>query len=263
MAIIINPDGTVSTIETTHDQYGNLKPKIDSETMKEQTIQYNKNTISKTKAEKGYVYPTSSDSVKSKVKNNTPEPLELQNYITVVQVNKFFNKLLSTGKLISPYQLQRIKNKIPRYLHNYFDSKYESYLDKIKKSVETFKLKNSDKPKEKKKKKNKNPHQIKDFTAHHVSHSGHSIGDVATFGSLKGKYASSQDFDVRTSNPPKPARAPKYAYARDRYGRVQERDSYNEEKKNEFYVAQNRQSNYDYSSYDANDDNDGAYSGWE
>lgn len=32
MAIIINPDGTVSSIETTHDQYGNLKPKIDSDT---------------------------------------------------------------------------------------------------------------------------------------------------------------------------------------------------------------------------------------
>lgn len=27
MAIVINPDGTVSTIETTHDQYGNLRPK--------------------------------------------------------------------------------------------------------------------------------------------------------------------------------------------------------------------------------------------
>ena len=79
----------------------------------------------------------------------------------------------------------------------------------------------------------------------------------------KPKYASSQDFEVRTSNPPRPARAPKYAYARDRYGRVQERDSFSEDKRNEFYTAQNRQKNYDYSSYDANDDHDGAYNDWE
>ena len=120
------------------------------------------------------------------------------------------------------------------------------------------------KPKvKKKKKKNKTPHQVQEVKAHHDSHTGFTIGEIAKFGSLKGEYASSSDYDVRTSNPPRPARPPKYAYARDRYGRVQERDSFNEEKKNEFYTAQNRQKNYDYSSFDANDDNDGAYSDWE
>ena len=59
------------------------------------------------------------------------------------------------------------------------------------------------------------------------------------------------------------SRKPKYGYARDRYGRVQERDSYNEDRRNEFYTASNSQKNYDYSSYDADDDHDGAYSEWE
>lgn len=263
MAIVINPDGTVSTIETTHDQYGNLRPKVDSGTMMDQEIHYSKNAISNL-SKKGYVYPTSTDPVepKRKGKKSTPDPLKIQNSITTVHVNKFFNKLLSTGKLLSPSQIQSIKNKIPKYLHKYFDSKYEFYLEKIKKRVDTFKRTTTEIPKEIKKK-NKLPHQIKGVKSHHNSHSGFSIGEIATFSNLKENYASSSDFDVRTSNPPRPARPPQYAYARDRYGRVQERDSFNEEKRNEFYTAQNRQRNYDYSSYDSNDDNDGAYSDWE
>lgn len=59
------------------------------------------------------------------------------------------------------------------------------------------------------------------------------------------------------------SRKPKYGYARDIYGRVQERDSLDEEWRNEFKQAQMRQSNYDYSSYDANDDHDGCYSSWD
>jgi hypothetical protein len=59
------------------------------------------------------------------------------------------------------------------------------------------------------------------------------------------------------------SRQPKYGYARDRYGRIQERDHYNEDRHNEFKKAQNDQRNYDYSDYDVNDDHDGAYNGWE
>lgn len=55
------------------------------------------------------------------------------------------------------------------------------------------------------------------------------------------------------------SRHPKYGYARDRYGRAQERDSFNEEGRNEFGQAQRYQSNYDYSSYDAEDDHDSYY----
>ena len=47
------------------------------------------------------------------------------------------------------------------------------------------------------------------------------------------------------------AKKPKYGYARDRYGRVQDRDSYQEEI--------HRSPVYDYSSYDSEDDHDNYY----
>lgn len=58
-------------------------------------------------------------------------------------------------------------------------------------------------------------------------------------------------------------RKPKYGYARDIFGRVQERDCYNEDLRNEFRAAQSHQMDYDYSSFDENDDHDGAYRDWE
>lgn len=262
MAIVINPDGTVSTIETTHDQYGNLRPKIDSEVMKDQEIHYNKNTISETNQKKGYVYPTSSSSSKKTVRE--PALFKRPIFLTTGQIDSFFSRLIASGKWLGSNKFQRIKNTLATKLQIYFASKYEYYKEQIYGLEEAMRRTTFKKPKVKKKKnKDKNRHQVKEVTVHHNSHAGFTIGDVATFGSLKENIASSQDFEVRTSNPPRPARAPKYAYARDRYGRVQERDSFNEEKRNEFYVAQKRQSHYDYSSYDVNDDNDGAYSDWE
>lgn len=38
MAYIINPDGTITTVEADYDRYGNLKEKINSEILKEQEI---------------------------------------------------------------------------------------------------------------------------------------------------------------------------------------------------------------------------------
>ena len=57
-------------------------------------------------------------------------------------------------------------------------------------------------------------------------------------------------------------RKPKYGYARDIFGRVQQRDIFDDDKFNDFAQSQRQQSNYDYSNYDADDDNDGAYSSW-
>lgn len=59
------------------------------------------------------------------------------------------------------------------------------------------------------------------------------------------------------------SRKPKYGYARDKFGQIQERDHFDEDRWNEFKQAQRRQSNYDYSSYDSNDDHDGVYSSWD
>lgn len=295
MAIVINPDGTVSTIETTHDQYGNLRPKIDSEVMKEQTVEYNKNTISVSRENSGHINPTGAVTKKHSHKVKISQTTEVKRpyfFVKTIQIDKFFNRLLNSGKWLSREIYQKTQESLSATLQLYFASKYQEYLEQRKKQgvaisnqttsqttkyqrkqqlrqqqleelEEAMRRTTFSKPKVKKKKKNKTPHIVKEVKAHHNSHAGFTIGEIATFGSLKEKYASSSDFDVRTSNPPRPARPPKYAYARDRYGRVQERDSFNEEKKNEFYSAQNRQRNYDYSSYDANDDHDGAYSDWE
>ena len=274
MAIVINPDGTVSTIETTHDQYGNLRPKIDSEVMKEQEIHYNKNTITDTKVKNGYVYPTYSVSKKHKKKVNISRPVSPKKqkvFISYAEIDMFFSDRFASNKYVSTDDYERFKNRLPDNLKRYFAAKYIEYLDRLKPRKKQKKRTAFKKPKEPKiiANQKKVVHEDKAVKNYHNSHTGYSIGEIAKFGSLKNEhgssqeYSSSSDFDVRTSNPPRPARAPKYAYARDRYGRVQERDSFNEEKRNEFFVAQNRQRNYDYSSYDANDDHDGAYSGWE
>lgn len=269
MAYVINPDGTISTIETTHDQYGNLKPKIDSEALKEQEIHYSNYSVSKSSG-KGSVYPKSTGSSKHINKKNVGRAMSAtkqQAFITADQINKFFKNRILSGKWLDFNEYKRIKDTLSDKLQILFASKYKKYLEQVKAIKElndSMKRKTFKKPKDKKRKnKIKTHHQVKEVKVHHNSHTGYTIGEIAKFGSLKGEYASSSDFDVRTSNPPRPARAPKYAYARDRYGRVQERDSFNEEKKNEFYVAQNQQRNYDYSSYDADDDHDGAYSGFE
>ena len=89
--------------------------------------------------------------------------------------------------------------------------------------------------------------------------SGNTIGEIATFSTIKDSLVDSDVIYKRNG----PSRPPKYGYARDYFGRVQERDSFNEEKKNEFKQAQNKQSRYDYSNYDAEDDHDGVYSGFE
>jgi hypothetical protein len=51
------------------------------------------------------------------------------------------------------------------------------------------------------------------------------------------------------------AKKPIYGYARNRYGNILERDSYNEDLHNEIYQAEEMQRNYDYSLYDSEDDN--------
>ena len=294
MAIVINPDGTVSTIETTHDQYGNLRPKIDSEVLKEQTVEYNKNTISASSKKSGYIYSTGTVTKKYKHKVNISQLDEEKRpyfFVKTIQIDKFFNRLLNSGKWLSPDIYQKTKESLSAALQPYFASKYQEYLERRKKQgvaipnqttsqmtkkqrkqqvrqkeidelEEAMRRTTFSKPKVKKKKK-KIPHFVKEVKAKYGSNSANAIGEIATFGTLRERFASSSDFEVRTSNPPRPARPPKYAYARDRYGRVQERDSFNEDKRNEFYTAQNRQRNYDYSSYDSNDDNDGAYSDWE
>lgn len=43
MTYVINPDGTITTVEADYDRNGNLKPKINCELLKEQVVNYNPN----------------------------------------------------------------------------------------------------------------------------------------------------------------------------------------------------------------------------
>lgn len=52
---------------------------------------------------------------------------------------------------------------------------------------------------------------------------------------------------------------PKYGYARDYFGRIIERDVFDEDRGDENWSARTRQQNYDYSSFDPEDDHDSYY----
>lgn len=266
MAIVINPDGTVSTIETTHDQYGNLRPKIvnpDAGSGPHVAPSGSGLTYSewlhnnKGKKKKGVTMTSSPDSL------NVPKPKSMLTYkgkrraframfLSTLEIDQYFEKRRENLHSMSQEDFHNMAQLTPSSLVPYFKKKYLEYVEYYNR----FQPKDSRKRK-KSKKKAKIKAELK--RSRRIERLGRTVAETAQ----KVKYASSQDFEVRTSEPPRPARAPKYAYARDRYGRVQERDSYNEERRNEFHQAQSRQRHYDYSSYDANDDNDGAYSEWE
>lgn len=274
MAIVINPDGTVSTIETTHDQYGNIRPKMptDNSTAPAESVSPKEGTIyskinSPKQKENHTFYPTEY-ATKPKVSSNKPKTKIVATlkqakpryiFTTIGEINEFFKKRKIGGREVLFIEFSNISEKLPNCLKNYFKKRFLEYKEYFSRVME---IKSEETAKELKQQKPKKEVRQKVGISYPRS-SGFTLGDIISSSSKQALYASSSDFDVRTSNPPRPAQAPKYAYARDRYGRVQERDSFNEEKRNEFYVAQNRQRNYDYSSYDSNDDNDGAYSDWE
>ena len=80
------------------------------------------------------------------------------------------------------------------------------------------------------------------------------LEDIATFSKLKDSMAEGDVIYKSTSK-----RHPQAGYARDYFGRVQNRDLLNEDKNNEFKQSQNHQYNYDYSNYDKEDDHDAYY----
>ena len=80
--------------------------------------------------------------------------------------------------------------------------------------------------------------------------------DTPSSSALRGASLSS---DVVFGKSSGSSRQPRFGYARDIYGRIQERDHLDEERNNEFQQAQRRQSGYDYSGYDAADDHDSYY----
>lgn len=278
MAIIIHPDGTVSTIETIHDQNGNLRPKITNSNYDDA---HSWTPSNHNCAKEKYTAKQRTKKIKKHVVSGRTSQVS----ISVADIDSFFDKRILNRQTITSEEYEKLYRLVPSSHKGYFEKKYNEYIEyrrlgkksaKRKRDELAEKVQASKRTSESarikmektsiiaaKQKRKAEKTTNRKSEAKHISTKGNTIGDIATFSSLKSNYASSQDFDVRTSRPTRPSRAPKYAYARDRYGRVQERDSFNEEKRNEFYQAQNMQRNYDYASYDADDDHDGAYSGWK
>ena len=255
MAYVINPDGTITTVEADYDRYGNLKPKINCELLKEQVINYSSHVTpegNKTKVKQ------STPIKKSKVRRSIPSKRQLR-FISTAEIDLFFEDRILNKKRVYTDEYVSIVKSLPNGLREYFISRYHRYMG-YNSVADDYLRKSFKKPKNKKKTK-KNPHVVRNATKSKSAHSSSSLGDIATFSSL---HKRTPDGDMVNGQSLKGAsRQPKYGYARDRFGRVQERDSYNEDLRNEFRNAQRNQKNYDYSSYDADDDHDGAYSGFE
>ena len=271
MAIVINPDGTVSTVDVYYNRDGSIKgikrdssldndyiPKSGSSYIrppkkkkaKKKTSQ--STTVIKPKKEKcsnviAVPNPSTNHStsiISNKKVERAAEDPSLEPYFTsVAEIDQYITDKKDKGQTIDLNEYLKIRKSLPGVLCSYFTSKCKAYFVYCKEIARKI-LKAA---KVKKKKKNKKKRKR--------------INDNVTFNSRKIQTIESDIVDERSSFGA--SRKPKYGYARDRYGRVQERDSFNEERRNEFNHAQSHQKNYDYSSYDANDDHDGAYSDWK
>ena len=282
MAIVINQDGTVSTVDVYYNRDGSIKgikrdSSLDNDYIPKSGSSYirppkKKKAKKKTSRSTTVIKPKKENSSnviavpnpstnhststisKKKVERKTkpskpitPKPAEdssLEPYFTsVAEIDQYIADKKDKGQTIELNEYLKIRKSLPGVLCSYFTSKCKAYFVYCKEIARKI-LKAA---KVKKKKKNKKKRKR--------------INDNVTFNSRKIQTIESDIVDERSSFGA--SRKPKYGYARDRYGRVQERDSFNEERRNEFHHAQSHQKNYDYSSYDANDDHDGAYSDWK
>ncbi len=198
MAFVINPDGTITTVDVDWDPNGNLRPKKDYGEFKS-----------------SYTFLSSTSNKKVKTEKQ---------------------KKRNKKDVISPISTKSNSDTKEKVL-----SSNNNNLNKNNK----------------KNKKNKNKNKKEKGSIHRSEHNSlkNTIGDIATFSYLKDSLSNSDIF-YRNSNV---SRHPAFGYARDKFGRVQERDSFNEEIDNEFKQAQQHQTGYDYSNYDAEDDHDSYY----
>lgn len=270
MAYVINPDGTITTVEADYDRYGNLKPKINSELLNEQVIHYKSNTAPDTKTVVG------KRSASKKKKNKTTSPSQVNKVVEANQtfrkqdaikrkkiriitrqsIEKYFIKKRNLHQIVTHEDIMRASIVLKSSLLNYFMEKYEQYKEYCLSMGWGAKIPLIKKVKKKKKKsKKKNKEGIISTKNISSNPSCNTIGEIAKFSTMKDSMKDSDIIYKRNG----PSRPPKYGYARDYFGRVQERNSFNEDKKNEFKQSQKSQSKYDYSSYDAEDDHDSYY----
>lgn len=265
MPFVINPDGTVDMIDVEYDSYGNMRPKIKREpsmpsfkpsegigsfySKKKRKKNKNKDVVTKTAASQQV-----SGSVVNKPSQNKEEKsiVKKVRIITRQSVERFFIRKKSLRQLVSNEELMRAKVLLKGLLLDLFMQRYEQYKKYCTLMGWGIKIPAINKRKQKKNKKKKK--HIFENVERRNNASGHTIADTAKFSSINDSMADTDVVYNRTG----PSRPPKYGYARDYFGRVQERDSFNEEK-NEFKRAERNQSHYDYSSFDAEDDHDSYY----
>ena len=256
MAYVINPDGTIKLLKVEFDRSGNIRPQkiIDgitpsfADTSSQKPKKKNKlisSTLLSSSNEKNEKASTSQESNNQK-SSNTAAPTTVPHSEVSVQKDKPIlkyapktpekKKLFQTKEAIDEYFVQRkelhqiVHQEILDYAIKHISNELSSYFIKCFNEHNDYCRKMgwvSKEPERKPKKKRKEAA----FTP---------VGN-----SSNGKFGSS--------------RHPVYGYARDRYGRVQERDSLNEERKTEFRQSQSLQRRYDYSSYDSENDHDSYY----
>ena len=260
MAYVVNPDGTVESVEVEWDSNGNLRPRPKRDydglqsSYKSKSLASSYIPHSQRKKKKKVSSSTNMNSSIDVVSNQTQNKQDSSKInkiriITKQSIEKYFVRKKNLHQIVTHEDLMRASIVLKSSLLKFFMEKYEQYKDYclsmgwgVKRTI-TQKV-------NKKKKKN----FINTSKNNHTS-SGNTLGSIAKFSTMKDSLEGSDVIYARSGK----SRPPKYGYARDYFGRVQERDSYNEEKKNEFKQAQNSQSRYDYSSYDAEDDHDSYY----
>ena len=159
MAYVINPDGTITTVEADYDRNGNLKPKINSELLNEQVIKYNSNVASDTKTGGGkrssskkktnknlvsYPHQVNSNKVteeKQTTKKQDATKRKETRIITRQSIEKYFERKKSLGQLLTEKDLLQAAAVLKSSLLQFFMQKYEQYKDYcINKRRESYNL---------------------------------------------------------------------------------------------------------------------------
>lgn len=255
MAFVINPDGTVRPIAVEYDRAGNMHPKriynIDNsvasgysrrdwQQTESTTINPKKKKRNKKKKCKAIInskapvqQPERSNPVITKPVTQSHqgerlEPIHIEKFMTRQSIDEYFDKQ------------KRALRPVPKYIYLYVKSilKYNLW-DHFEKRHKELNL----------------------FLAKLKSIMDEGIGRGKKRNKSKTKEVKWNDSrrSVERGGMNRTGRTPQYGYARDIFGRVKERDHYDEDKRNEFKQAQRRQSNYDFSNFDLEDDHDSYY----
>ena len=261
MAIVINPDGTVSTIEVDHDAYGNIRPKMPQDI----TEKPSEKPYMSSSQKKEVIYPKIQKKKHKKVipsaqNKSQGDTVKSTKVVTRQSIDRYFAYIKSHHQRITEKEYSQTLCLLRGDVRDYYIQRYLEYkIEHTTKPLSVISTKPNEGKKKKKKKNKQNKQQKKETQAKQfISRNlGFTIAEIASFSSLKGALPGNDIINGRSIYGA--SRHPKYGYARDRYGRVQERDSFNEDRKNEFKLAQVQHKNYDYSSYDAEDDHDSYY----